>query len=113
MLALEAGWITTEVGRQPWVAYGVLRTADAVTHARGIWGSFAIVVAIYAAVGTALVLVLRAMSRRWRAGPGASDTLPGPYAPRGPLELPAPAGLSAPPPASAPSPSAPADQRPS
>ena len=38
MLAMEAGWITTEVGRQPWVVYGVLRTSEAVTHAPGIWG---------------------------------------------------------------------------
>ena len=44
----------TEVGRQPWVVYGVLRTADAVTHAPGIWGSFAVVVGIYAAVGLSL-----------------------------------------------------------
>ena len=44
MLALEAGWVLTEVGRQPWVVYGFLRTADAVTKAPGIWGSFAIVV---------------------------------------------------------------------
>ena len=88
---MEAGWITTEVGRQPWVVYGLLRTAQAVTHARGIWGSFAIVVAIYAAVGTGLVLVLRGMSRRWRSGEG--DALPGPYAPRGPIVLPAPGAL--------------------
>mgnify|MGYP000296497213 CR=1 FL=1 len=30
-VALEAGWILTEVGRQPWIIYGVLRTADAAT----------------------------------------------------------------------------------
>ena len=93
-VALEAGWVTTEVGRQPWVVYGLLRTSQAVTHARGIWGSFAIVVAIYAVVGTGLVLVLRAMSRRWRRGDG--DALPGPYAPRGPIVLPAPGPLPAP-----------------
>ena len=95
LLAMEAGWITTEVGRQPWVVYGTLRTADAVTRVRGIWGSFAIVVAIYAAVGTALVLVLRAMSRRWRTGAQPSGTLPGPYAPRGPLVLPDPTAIRA------------------
>jgi cytochrome d ubiquinol oxidase subunit I len=89
-----------EVGRQPWIAYGTLRTADAVTHARGLWGSFAIVVAIYAAVGTALVLVLRAMSRRWRTGNQPSDTLPGPYAPRGPLVFPVSAAAIKRPPAS-------------
>jgi cytochrome d ubiquinol oxidase subunit I len=78
MLAMEAGWITTEVGRQPWVVYGILRTADAVTHARGIWGSFTAAVVIYAAVGTALMFVLRRMSRRWRTAAQPSDTLPGP-----------------------------------
>jgi cytochrome d ubiquinol oxidase subunit I len=89
LLAMEAGWVLTEVGRQPWVVYGVLRTAAAVTLAPGIWGTFAVVVAIYAVVGIALVLVLRAMSRRWRDGAG--DELPGPYAPRGALTLPKPA----------------------
>jgi len=87
MIALEAGWVLTEVGRQPWVVYGFLRTAQAVTHAPGIWGSFAIVVAIYAVIGVSLVLILRAMARRWRTT--EHDELPGPYAPRGPLTLPA------------------------
>jgi cytochrome d ubiquinol oxidase subunit I len=85
-LALEAGWVTTEVGRQPWVVYGILRTSQAVTRARGIWGSFAIVVALYAVVGTGLILILRGMSRRWRTQ--GTEALPGPYAPRGPLVLP-------------------------
>jgi cytochrome d ubiquinol oxidase subunit I len=89
-VALESGWVLTEVGRQPWVVYGFLRTADAVTKAPGIWGSFAIVVAIYGAVGIGTLLVLRGMSRRWRAGE-KDEHLPGPYAPRGPLTLPAPA----------------------
>jgi cytochrome d ubiquinol oxidase subunit I len=88
-VALESGWVLTEVGRQPWVVYGFLRTADAVTKARGIWGSFAVVVAIYGAVGIGLLLVLRGMSRRWRTG--ETEHLPGPYAPRGPLTLPGPA----------------------
>ncbi len=88
MLALEAGWVLTEVGRQPWVVYGFLRTAEAVTRAPGIWGSFALVVAVYALVGISLVLVLRAMARRWRTG--EDEQLPGPYAPRGPLVLPGP-----------------------
>ena len=91
--ALEAGWVLTEVGRQPWVVYGVLRTAAAVTHAPGVWGSFAVVVAIYAIVGVSVVKVLRAMSRRWRAGEGVA--LPTPYAPRGPLVLPRPPGAAA------------------
>ncbi len=32
LIAMLAGWITTEVGRQPWVVYGVMRTADAASH---------------------------------------------------------------------------------
>ena len=91
--ALEAGWVLTEVGRQPWVVYGVLRTAAAVTHAPGVWGSFAVVVAIYAIVGVSVVKVLRAMSRRWREGEGVA--LPTPYAPRGPFVLPRPTGAAA------------------
>jgi cytochrome bd ubiquinol oxidase subunit I len=91
LVAMEAGWITTEVGRQPWIVYGFMRTAQAVTHARGIWGSFAIVVGIYGVVGIGLILVLRAMSQRWRKGEG--DALPGPYAPRGPIIVPAPGAL--------------------
>jgi cytochrome d ubiquinol oxidase subunit I len=108
MLSLEAGWVTTEVGRQPWVVYGIMRTADAVTQVRGIWGSFAVVVAIYAALGTALILVLRAMSRRWRTSAQPSDALPGPYAPRGPLVLPSPAAIQA-----SPASAATTEQRPS
>src|SRR4051794_39333330 len=66
--ALEAGWIVTEVGRQPWVVYGVMRTEDAVTGASGVWVTFVAVLFLYAALGTAAVLILRSMSRRWREG---------------------------------------------
>ena len=66
IVALECGWIVTEVGRQPWVVHGKLRTEDAVTDAGGIWITFGAVVVLYAALGVATVLVLRAMARRWR-----------------------------------------------
>jgi cytochrome bd ubiquinol oxidase subunit I len=66
VLALECGWIVTEVGRQPWVVYERLRTADAVTEAGGIWISFAAVLVLYALLGTATAVVLRGMARRWR-----------------------------------------------
>jgi cytochrome bd ubiquinol oxidase subunit I len=79
VVALECGWIVTEVGRQPWVVYQVLRTEDAVTKADGVWVSFIAVVLLYIALGAALVVVLRAMARRWRAfGDEDSDA---PYAP--------------------------------
>jgi cytochrome d ubiquinol oxidase subunit I len=64
--AMIAGWIVTEVGRQPWVVYEVERTADAVIGAGGVWVSFTVVMALYALLGIATVTVLRAMSRRWR-----------------------------------------------
>src|SRR5947199_1398133 len=73
ILALECGWIVTEVGRQPWVVYNVLRTQDAGTQASGVWVTFGAILLLYVALGTALVLVLRAMARRWRAF-GDDDT---------------------------------------
>ena len=67
VVALECGWIVTEVGRQPWIVYNVMRTKDAVTQADGVWVTFAVVVLLYAVLGAALVITLRAMARRWRA----------------------------------------------
>jgi len=64
--ALECGWIVTEVGRQPWIVYNVMRTEDAVTQASGVWVTFVLILALYAALGAALFITLRAMSRRWR-----------------------------------------------
>jgi cytochrome d ubiquinol oxidase subunit I len=80
ILALWFGWIVTEVGRQPWIVQGYMRTSEAVTGAKGIWGAFAVVVLLYAGLGTGAVLVLRAMSRRWRAE-GEEDEAGTPYAP--------------------------------
>src|SRR3954451_2000692 len=79
--ALECGWIVTEVGRQPWIVYNVMRTEDAVTQANGIWVTFTLVLLLYAALGAALVITLRAMARRWRAvGDEDSDVPYGPSA---------------------------------
>ncbi|MEA2347999.1 MAG: cytochrome bd ubiquinol oxidase subunit [Thermoleophilaceae bacterium] len=66
IVALESGWIVTEVGRQPWVVHGLLRTEDAVTGASGIAVSLAAVVVLYTVLGIGTILALRAMSRRWR-----------------------------------------------
>jgi cytochrome d ubiquinol oxidase subunit I len=57
-VAIEAGWMVTELGRQPWVIYGVLRTADAVTPMPGqIWrtGVFALIYVFLAVVVTVLL----------------------------------------------------------
>ena len=66
VVALECGWIITEVGRQPWIVYNVMRTSDAVTQAKGIWVTFSLMLAFYIVLGVTLVVALRAMSRRWR-----------------------------------------------
>ncbi len=80
ILALWCGWIVTEVGRQPWIVQGYMRTSEAVTEADGIWFTFALVLLIYAALGTIAVMVLRSMSRRWREGD--AEDVQGPYAPQ-------------------------------
>jgi cytochrome d ubiquinol oxidase subunit I len=82
ILALWCGWIVTEVGRQPWIVQGYMRTEEAVTQASGIWFSFGLVLLVYAGLGTTAVLVLRAMSRRWREQ-GAQADAEGPYSPQG------------------------------
>ncbi|HXE94119.1 MAG TPA: cytochrome ubiquinol oxidase subunit I [Gaiellaceae bacterium] len=79
IVALECGWIVTEVGRQPWIVYNVMRTSDAVTKASGIWVTFGLIVGLYVALGVTLVVALRAMSRRWRSEDSPDE--PGPYAP--------------------------------
>ena len=79
IVALECGWIVTEVGRQPWVVYNTMRTKDAVTDASGVWVSLSIVVLLYTALGIVTVLILRAMARRWRTAEiGDADV---PYGP--------------------------------
>jgi cytochrome d ubiquinol oxidase subunit I len=65
-VALIAGWVTTEVGRQPWVVYGHLRTADAVTGADGIVVSYAVMIVVYLALAFVTVLILRRLARRPR-----------------------------------------------
>jgi cytochrome d ubiquinol oxidase subunit I len=87
IVALECGWIVTEVGRQPWIVYEVMRTEDAVTEADGVWISLAVVFVVYALLGTATVVVLRAMARRWREAD--ADDVEVPYGPRpAPRDLP-------------------------
>jgi cytochrome d ubiquinol oxidase subunit I len=68
VVALESGWIVTEVGRQPWIVQGLMRTSDAVTPAQGIWWVFGLTMTLYAGLATVAVVVLRGLSRRWREG---------------------------------------------
>jgi cytochrome d ubiquinol oxidase subunit I len=82
IVALECGWIVTEVGRQPWIVYEVMRTEDAVTKADGVWVTFGLIVGLYAVLGVVLVITLRAMARRWRDADGDDTDVP--YGPSGP-----------------------------
>jgi cytochrome bd ubiquinol oxidase subunit I len=76
VVALEAGWIVTEVGRQPWILYKMMRTSDAVTPAQGIWWVFAFTMLLYIGLFSTAVLILRALSRRWREGEREEGDLP-------------------------------------
>ena len=64
LVALIAGWVVTEVGRQPWVVYGVMRTSEAVTGADGIPVGYAVLVVVYVGLGVAVAWILRRLARR-------------------------------------------------
>jgi cytochrome d ubiquinol oxidase subunit I len=63
LVALWAGWITTEVGRQPWIVYGVMRVSQAVTGAHGIPFGDGVLVFVYIALAGAVAWLLRRLSR--------------------------------------------------
>jgi len=59
LIGIEAGWTATEVGRQPWVIHGVMRTADAVTPVPGIQVSFLLFSVLYLVLGVLCGFLLR------------------------------------------------------
>ncbi len=61
-IALESGWIVTEVGRQPWVVYGFVRTTDAVTTAPGLLPIFIGFTTLYLALAVIVVWLLRRLA---------------------------------------------------
>jgi cytochrome d ubiquinol oxidase subunit I len=108
VVTLEAGWVVSEVGRQPWIVYNLMRVEDAATGNTGVWITFVAVVALYIGVGTTTILVLRGMSARYRrqddaveageagdGGQGDDDASDVPYGPSIDLrqEQPTPAGV--------------------
>lgn len=58
-IAVEAGWTVTEVGRQPWIIYGVMRTSEAVTPMQGLGYSLAVYGMVYLVLGAVVVLLLK------------------------------------------------------
>jgi cytochrome bd ubiquinol oxidase subunit I len=63
VVALIAGWVVTEVGRQPWVVYRVMRTSQAVTGVGGIPVGYGTLAAVYLALAIGVAWVLRRLSR--------------------------------------------------
>ena len=57
-IAVEAGWVVTEVGRQPWIIQGVMRTADAVTPMPGLAAPFALFTLLYLFLGAVVCWLL-------------------------------------------------------
>jgi cytochrome d ubiquinol oxidase subunit I len=73
IVALEAGWVVTEVGRQPWTVVGLLLTRDAAAPSGNLWLFFAATVALYVAVGFGTLFALRLMRRRWQEAERGGD----------------------------------------
>lgn len=63
-VALIAGWITTEVGRQPWIVYEVMRTEQAVTGAGSVPVGYATIAAVYVFLAAIVVWLLRRLARQ-------------------------------------------------
>jgi cytochrome bd ubiquinol oxidase subunit I len=80
--AMEAGWIVTEVGRQPWIVYHVLLVSNAVTPAAGVTVTLAMMLVLYAVLTVVSIGVPMVMSRRWQRGTAAEEeTEQVPYGP--------------------------------
>ena len=62
-IATEAGWTVTEVGRQPWVVQGILKTADAVTPMPGLIVPMLTFTAMYIGLSIIVVLLMRSLVR--------------------------------------------------
>jgi cytochrome bd ubiquinol oxidase subunit I len=80
VLALQLGWMTTELGRQPWIVQDHMRVVDAVTRGSGVWISLTVLIVVYTAMTVGAVITLRSMARRWREGDPLD--LPTPYSPQ-------------------------------
>jgi cytochrome bd ubiquinol oxidase subunit I len=81
LVALIAGWIVTEVGRQPWIVYELMRVEDAVTGAQGIPIGYATLVIVYLGLISAALYMLRRLARtpvdvEAHYGPGDIEVLP-------------------------------------
>ncbi|MGI5379913.1 cytochrome ubiquinol oxidase subunit I [Streptomyces sp. CA-251387] len=76
LVTVECGWITTEVGHQPWIVYHHMRVSEAVTTTRAgsLWAMLGIVIVVYVAVFGAFLAVVLKMRTRWRIADEGSAT---------------------------------------
>lgn len=72
-IAVEAGWTVTEVGRQPWIIHGIMRTEDAVTPMAGIAWTFYLFTAVYISLSVMIIFLLH---RQIKMVPVKYDTIP-------------------------------------
>lgn len=86
VVAMEAGWVVTEVGRQPWIVHNYMTVTSAATTNSSVWLTFVTIVGIYVGLGVTTILVLRTMSRRWRESGEVPDSGV-PYGPNDPGPL--------------------------
>ena len=59
VITMEAGWVVSEVGRQPWIVYNLMKVEDAATDNTGVWITFILVTILYLGLGVTTVLILR------------------------------------------------------
>jgi cytochrome d ubiquinol oxidase subunit I len=90
IVAMEAGWVVSEVGRQPWIVYEHMKVEEAATASTSIWLTFVGVVVLYVGLGVTTIHVLRQMSRRYREQDEGGGAIEGegsdvPYGPSKPL----------------------------
>ncbi|MFJ9811063.1 cytochrome ubiquinol oxidase subunit I [Streptomyces sp. NPDC101158] len=95
VVAVECGWIATEVGRQPWIVYQNMRVAEAVTATRStsLWIMLGVVMVVYVLLFGSFLVILLKMRTRWRladaqraaAGTGLPPEHDLPYGPRAPI----------------------------
>jgi cytochrome d ubiquinol oxidase subunit I len=81
LVALISGWIVTEVGRQPWIVYELMRVEEAVTGAEGIPVGYATLVVVYLGLISVALYMLRRLARtpyegKPQAGQGDIEVLP-------------------------------------
>jgi cytochrome d ubiquinol oxidase subunit I len=76
LVALESGWMVTEIGRQPWIVYNYMRTIDAATSRTGIWVWLAVIVGVYLVLAVSTGWLLTRLADRQRGVTMSSEAAP-------------------------------------